>query len=268
MIRRGCLRAITLAGLLLASAGAAAQTPSDPLRMVFFPFPPFNYTTEQGDVRGDLVDLFRRMTNHLGVAADIREFPVARARAMIIAGEADVLLTNNSAAELRGHILSSPQPIDELVTQAFTLAPTLVVQSQDDLRGRTVILQQRFAYGGIRQFIENPANRVALTGEPPDSASGLRMLLARRGEIYIQYRNKFQEAVDEIKPTATIHAHTLSVIPIYINVSQRHPQAQALLDRLVAAHAVVSAASQRQPQPRSDIDPGLRGDGRRIGYGS
>ena len=237
-------RILLVAGLLVFGNGAAAQTLPDRLRMVFFPFPPFNYTDATGQARGDLVDLFRRMTAHLGIEADIREYPVARARTMVIAGEADVLLTNNSAPELRGHILSSPEPIDQLVTQAFTLTPGLALASQHDLRGRSVILQQRFSYGQLRQFVETPANGVTVVGDPPDSASGLRMLLARRADIFVQYQTKFKEATDEVRPTVPIYAHTLSVLPIHINVSRRLIHAEFVLERLIAAHSAVASPGQ------------------------
>ncbi|MDX2104618.1 MAG: transporter substrate-binding domain-containing protein [Alphaproteobacteria bacterium] len=245
--RRGVV-ACGLATLLTRpSLGQPAPGLTSPLRMVFFPFPPFNYVDAAGQPQGDLVVLFRRMCEHLGVESDVREFPVARARQMIINGEADVLLTNNAAPELQGHILSSSNPIDEIVIQAFTLDPTLRIRTLNDLRGRSVILQQRFAYGGIRTFIETPTNDVRITGEPNDTASGLRMLLARRGQIYVQYRNKLQEAQTEVGSSVELFSHTLNVISIYINVSARHPHAKLLLDRLVEAYAAV------RPQPgRSD----------------
>jgi hypothetical protein len=245
-------RVLIAIALLLATGPAEAQVLPDRLRMVFFPFPPFNYTDATGEVRGDLVDLFRRMTAHLGIEADIREYPVARARSLVIAGEADVLLTNNSAPELRGHILSSPQPIDQLVTQAFTLTPGLSLTSQQDLRGRSVILQQRFSYGQLRQFVETPANGVTVVGDPPDSASGLRMLLARRAEFFVQYQTKFKEATDEVRPTVPIYAHTLSVLPIHINVSRRIAHAEFVLERLIAAHTAVAPAGSAI---RSDSPP-------------
>jgi ABC-type amino acid transport substrate-binding protein len=211
--------------------------------MVFFPFPPFVHSDAEGRPIGTLVTLFTRMTRHLGVPATISEFPTQRARAMLIAGEADVMLTNNAAPELQGHILSSPEPIDRIVVKAFTLPGAPPIGGLEDLRGRTIVMQQRFTYGGIRQRLTDPSSAARLVGDAPDSASALRMLLAGRGEVLLQYDSVMAAAMAAAKPTVRPIGAILSLLPIHINVSRRSPDAAGLLDRLIAAHRAVAEQS-------------------------
>ncbi len=236
MIRRHRLFGWLVAalGMIATIPHAAAQAPS-PLKLVFFNFAPFYSVEGNQPPTGIYIDLFRAMAERAGFRPEVQELPTARARAALVDGSADVMLTNNTAPELQGRIVSSPQPIDRLITEAFSIGTDPGIRAPADLTGKSIVMQTRFSYGGLRTFVDAPANGVTLAGEAPNPAAGLRMLIAGRAPIYIQYRNLFEDAVREVRPTVQIRRSTINEIPVFINVTRARPDAQAVLDRLITA---------------------------------
>jgi polar amino acid transport system substrate-binding protein len=231
-------RSFTLgtAGSLITPAMSQAWAQNRPtLKMVFFNFAPFYWVEGNQPPQGLYIELFNQMAERAGFRPEVQELPTARARAALIDGSADVMLTNNTAPELQGKILSSPEPIDRLITEAYAIGSDPGIRSQADLAGKSVIMQQRFSHGGLRGFVDTAANQVTVAGEAPNPIAGLRMLLAGRAPIYIQYRNLFDSAVREVRPTADIKRSTINEIPVFINVTRARPDAQQVLDQLVRA---------------------------------
>ncbi|MFX9035002.1 hypothetical protein ABTN36_18515, partial [Acinetobacter baumannii] len=64
-----------------------------------------------------------------------------------------------------------------------------------DLDGRDVIVQLAFAYGGIRDYVDDPRHRITVVGQSTDIATGVKMLAQGRATYLIQYRNNFRAAV-------------------------------------------------------------------------
>jgi ABC-type amino acid transport substrate-binding protein len=239
----GCLvRYVCLcSALTLSLMSVANATEPTRLRMVFFPFPPFVFSDETGAPRGELVDRFRAMCRIAGFTPEFFEAPAPRARQMIREGEADVLLTANTAPELAGAILSSAQPIDKLTVNVYSIGRDPDIRVRDDLAGKRVIVQQRFTYAGLREWMNNPANGVIIAGEAPDIESSVRMLVADRAPYLIQYRNNFDATVKKLKLTQDFRAIQLSSTVIYINVSRKTPEAESVLKRLSDADAEAQA---------------------------
>ncbi|MDX2104617.1 MAG: transporter substrate-binding domain-containing protein [Alphaproteobacteria bacterium] len=243
---RGLFRLLVVSVLLSMSKAEVARAETAPLphtvRMVFFSFPPFNFSDGDGVPRGHLIDQFQRMIAVAGLAGSMQEFPVGRARAMLIDGRADVMLTNDTASELQGHIFSSAEPIMMIVIEVVSLQSLSSLTIPDMLKGRSVILQERYHYSGIMDILTNPENAVRVSGFARDAVSGLRILLAGRSDLYIQYHNHVDDAIARLNVTQPLYRYPVSRIPVYINVSKRVPYAQALLDTLVDAFTKINAS--------------------------
>lgn len=109
--RRSFLGGLTVVGTLL---GRPALGVPATFRMVYFgDFAPFSQIDASGRVRGLFVDAVQSLLHdRLGMEAEHRAFPWARAQAMVRSGEADGFITVPTPERL-SYVLASARPLFE-----------------------------------------------------------------------------------------------------------------------------------------------------------
>ena len=65
-----------LAGLCLSSLGVASERTL--VRFAYLEFPPFSYTDDQGQARGEIIVIIRQLLQQAGYPAEFRSLPGAR----------------------------------------------------------------------------------------------------------------------------------------------------------------------------------------------
>ncbi|MDX2102201.1 MAG: transporter substrate-binding domain-containing protein [Alphaproteobacteria bacterium] len=236
---------------LIAAGAATVGTPhlagaqSTELRLGFFPFPPFN-SMVAGRPTGSVIDQFSALAQEAGYTWRAEEVPVLRLRADMARGALNVAIITNRYPDLQTTTIWSKEPVDEVILEAYSVGRSPDISKNEDLAGKSVILNLGYSYAGVRPFIEDTANRVAIAGEAPTPEAALRMLQAGRAPILLHYRGSIREAQRTVQ-VPNLQSSVLQRIPIFIVVSKATPNAEKVLADLEAALAKLKANGRITP---------------------
>lgn len=226
------LLALVCSSLIAGSHPAHAQTAPEPLRAGYYEIPPYLETVD-GKLAGRLFDIWEGLATKLGLSYIPVNLPPARLVKSVAEGDVDISLLPISFPELAGRVLTSKQPVEHIVLEAYTTYPSLPVTRIQDLIGKSVILQQGFGYGGLVNFLRAPENRIKIVGTVPSAESGVRMLTAERGDVLLHYR----PAIDKLRTQMDLSgltANVLSAVPVHVVLSKSVPNSEALMARIDA----------------------------------
>jgi len=180
--RRRLIQASTLA--LLPGAGWATATP---FRMAYFEtYSPLSYRAENGTLRGILVDILEEILGRqMGVPIQHAGYPWLRAQMMAKLGAADAICTIATATRLE-YAVASSEVVVAAPRRIFVRAdnPMLAdLQQVRDLAGLKQLGPTVVSYTGNGWGAENLTGFKVVSGT--DYESGLKMLIAKRGDVMI-----------------------------------------------------------------------------------
>lgn len=235
------LRSLTLACMVIA-ARVAATDPSyaqtDPLSFIGPEFPPYYEYDAHGRMGGTLVDAFARLAAEADIAwAPAGLLPTRRALELLAQGAYDVsLLVKNPILDASGMIVSTTSPIGTLTLNLYSKDPLPESAGRDAMIGKTVLAMLGYGYGGMRSWLDDPANSVAVE-DIRDDVTGIRMLLAGRADYALLYDANRENAREVLGDAVEdLHVVTLQSIPFYIHINESTvPNARELIDRFEEA---------------------------------
>jgi len=180
--RRRLVQAAALS--LLPGAGRAAGAP---FRMAYFEtYSPLSYRDEKGGLRGILVDILDDVIGkQMGLAVQHLGYPWLRAQMLARQGDVDAICTIATAARLE-YALASSEVVVAAPRRIFVRAdnPMLAdLQQVRDLAGLKQLNPVVVTYAGNGWGTENLAGFNVAVGL--DYESGLKMLIAKRGDVMI-----------------------------------------------------------------------------------
>jgi len=221
------------------AGGAQTVWAEDRLRLVGPVFPPYYDTDADGRLTGDIVDLFDLIAGEAGFAWDGYLAPARRGAHDLLTGTADVTIAvDNPILSGSGKMLRSRSPVAMLILNAYVRPEDLErFDGLDSLAGLAVSARRGYGYGGLRAWLDDPANRVRVH-EFERADSGLRMVETGRADAVLLYDVNYREAVERYGYSGPLVAATVQHLPLYIHLSKAGVAApQAVLARLEQAHA-------------------------------
>ena len=242
MPRSFCLAllAILYCGFSHAATPAAAR----PLVQVgYYEFPPYSYTNSQGQPRGAILQLSKRLLEHAGYRAQLRSYPSARLYNALQDGSVQVWPGAPGKVELREHTLETRTLLGEIVLNLYFRRDTLMPRLPEDLKGRGVIMISGYTYWQpVNEMLNDPQLAVQQHRTGTHTAA-LEMLQRRRGDFLLDYQTPVEQARKRLGMSELPFVQ-LQRIPLKLIVSSHAPGAEALRDALDRAYAELQAAGE------------------------
>lgn len=250
MYRLNCLFLLCL--LLPAQfshAGAAPVRKELPVVKVgFYEFPPSIYTDENGQARGPMVDLARRMLERAGYRAEFRSLPSARLYNGLIDGSVQLWAGATGKPALQDHTIETRRPLSEVTMNLYFRPDTPPPQIPEGLAGRDVILISGYNYWpSVSRLLEDPQLGI-VTHSTSTHTAALEMLQRRRGDFIIDYQIPVNEARKELN-MPELPFVVLERMPIRYIISRKTPNARKLRDALDRAYDEMKAAGEDMSLP-------------------
>lgn len=247
-MRRVHLRHILAFGLALCLVGSAygphAQA-QDRQKAIEYAYPDLPVWTlkedENGTALSPFVDFARDLFKEAGVPFSAAAYPPKRLYSRVVSGESAFSILVN-APILEKCCLRSEKPVGHLHINVYSMKGTPRITSQDDLRGKTVVLMHGYTYGKLRAFLEQDAPATEVL-----NASEYRELFAPffqhrqealDRELYaVSYAGPSEEIMSELSQhSATsrgdIQTDVLFKVPVNLVLSKSYPGAGELMGRL------------------------------------
>src|SRR5690606_30695168 len=168
------------------------------VKVGFYEFPPSIYTDEDGNAKGPVVSLVRRMMARAGYRAEFRSLPSARLYNGLIDGSVHLWAGATGQPALREHTLETRRALSEVTTNLYFRPDTPPPQIPDGLARRDVILISGYSYWpSVSRLLETPELGI-VTHSTSTHTAALEMLRRRRGDFIIDYQIPVNEARKEL----------------------------------------------------------------------
>jgi ABC-type amino acid transport/signal transduction systems, periplasmic component/domain len=226
---RRALAAGVLGAVLGLGAFGAADAQAQGIKLGYVEFPPYTQT-EGGVAKGSLIEAFDKAAKAAGIAYTAESAPARRLFAGIAEGEFHVFLGIKSVKDFEGTTLVSAAPISRIELNAYGVGDAPAVKAKEDLTGKAVIALNGYSYGGWRTWMEDPANKVQIV-EARTADQALQLLQAGRAPVLLQYSLPMQQALGG-KAAPDLKAAPVQTLDVYVVVSKKAPDAEALLAKL------------------------------------
>jgi ABC-type amino acid transport substrate-binding protein len=209
------------------------------LQIGVFNFPPYYIVDSNDEVKGGLyVEMLRNIMDRAGLEHSFISYPPKRLYHNLGKGNIQIWLGTLGVAEYEGKTLVSPVKIADINLMVYTNdSKTVLPSSIEGLKGRSVITIFGYNYGGLIQFLEDPAN--SITCEPAKSHDAAFMMLKiGRSNLLLDYH---EPASDSIKKTdlPDLRYSPIQKIPLHLHVSKAVSNADEIMKKLMKAYAEI-----------------------------
>ncbi len=203
-------------------------------------FPPFAVIEKSGKYGGIMVDLLEKVLKNARISYKITPFPQKRAFKNLATGDIDIYMGIKGVPAYEGKVLFSQEAVSDIDLRAYCLKGTPLIQTNDQLKGKSVIVIMGYGYGGLIRYLKDPANRISL--DPTTThVLAFRKLRANRADYVLDYRRPATMAIKQEGMAEEVDSSTLAKLNIYFIVSKKTPEAQHLMKRLEAAYRTLKA---------------------------
>lgn len=200
----------------------------------YIEFPPYYYTDEKGKAQGHLIDLANNIAREAGYAIDYIPLPTKRALLSVANGEVDLWFGLSTIDVYKDNVLISEHPIDRLELRVYSTKDMKDFHDKRDLIGKSVVILRGYSYGGLLDFIEDPANKI-YTIRVTSHDQALSVLATRNIDYMIDYA-RIVESAREKYPVQNLKSRVLSTLDVHINLSKKMENAEKVLERLDKAY--------------------------------
>lgn len=218
--------------LIFSSIALADDRPS--LTFGYIEFPPYYYTDEKGGAQGHLIALANDIAKEAGYDIEYIPLPTKRALLSVANGEIDLWFGLSTIDVYKDHVLISEHPIDRLELRVYSTKDMEGFHNKYDLIGKSVVILRGYSYGGLLDFIEDPANKI-YTIRVTSHDQALSVLATRNIDYMIDYA-RIVESAREKYPVPTLKSRVLSTLDVHINLSNKMDNAKKVLERLGEAY--------------------------------
>lgn len=192
--------------------------------------PPRAYTNEKGKFDGYYQRLLSVLFKKAGMSWDSASLPAPRLIANLNAGHTNfsILVKNHALDQC---CLYSEKPVwnDEL--RVYYVGNKQAIRKKEDLIGKHLIVMSGFSYGGLIDFIKDPANRIDIE-TAGTHASAFAMLDSGRADYLLNYDEPARAEGLVKSPVANLRSDVLDVVHMYFVIAKSYPDAAGVLKRL------------------------------------
>lgn len=211
-----------------------AAPPERPVVVGFYDFPPSIYTDANGEPKGPMVEVVRKVFERAGYPWEPRSLPSARIYAGLVDGSVQVW-AGAPKPQLDGKVLVGRSRLSEVELNLYHRPGTPAPRIPEDLEGRALVVINGYTYfPGINRYLDDPTLRIEKRATRTHT-SALEMLMRQRGDYLLDYAIAIDAAAAELGVEAPPHVQ-LQRIPMYFVVTRQQPEAAAMLERLDAAY--------------------------------
>ncbi len=207
---------------------------AEPLRVGVLDFPPFFVVKNESDVSGILADIIRKTLDKAGVKYVVSGFPPKRLYLNLADGTTQLFMGIRGVPDYEGHVLYSNIKIEEIEVRLYTLKDKPLLSSLNDLKGKKVITQRGYSYGGMLTFLEDPRNNISV--DPTDGHDLLFKKLIRGRADYLLDYNQPAESVIKRDKITDLKYSIINKLKVQFIISKKTPDAENLLKKIDAAY--------------------------------
>ena len=180
-----CCTALLVAALAAPTAASASE--GKPLEFGYINLPPFGYTNKEGEHKGYLVDVSRRVFQAMDQPVHFAQRPATRLYRQLDSGRTAFTLGAANLHRLTANAVESSEPAARLTLSLYRRKDTDPISSLSQLRGEHVVLMKGYSYGSLGPFFRKEANATQIT-EARTHKSALRMIQFRRADYLLNYQ--------------------------------------------------------------------------------
>lgn len=219
----------------------SASSYSAPLEIGALNFPPYyvveNDTTVTG---GYYIDMLKQVFEKAGVEYTFKGYPAKRLYMNLGNGTTQVWMGTLGVAEYEGKTLVSPKKLAEINLAVYSTGPAdSIPKSIDDLKGKSVITIFGYNYGGAIKFLDDPQNKIKTEPSKTHDAA-FKMLQAGRAPFVLDYIEPASEVLSKLN-IPDIKKNEIKSLGMFIHISNKVPDAQAIMDKLMKAYDELKA---------------------------
>ena len=217
-----------LLSILLMSAEAVAATDSEPLEFGYIHLPPFGYTDDEGQPRGYLVELARRVFTAMDQPVSFVQHPAARLYRQMDSGETAFTLAAANLHRLQTTAVEADEPAITLTLTLYRRKDTQPVSDAEQLKGRHVVLMKDYSYGQLGRFFEAESDAMRIT-EARTHKSALQMIQFGRADYLLNYQTPADTTIAQ-QGLSGLARDVIGRVEVHFFVSKALENAQALAD--------------------------------------
>lgn len=187
--------------------------------------------SSNGEPNNPLLHLAAAILNKAGIPWHAKTYPANRLFKYLQDGTSNFSILVQAPA-LQECCIFSRKPILAIELRAYWLGNKTPITNRNQLIGKSVITIRGYSYGGLRDFINDPENRITLN-EASTHQAALQMLLRKRADYLIDYTGPADEVVAAAQ-TKEIESSTLSRENVHLILAKSYPDAPKVMARLEA----------------------------------
>lgn len=199
----------------------------------YIEFPPYTYTNKQGEAEGIELELADKLVSSAGYQFETTSLPATRLIYYLKYGLVDIMIGLDTHPKLNEIALVSKKVLATIKLNTYFIGKKTPITTSQDLVNKKIIIMRGYNYGGLIDFILDKKNNVQYQTTKSHS-SGFNMLLSKRADYFLAYQQPSQKSLDK-SSIQNLHLTNLSKLPIYLIVSKKTPNAQAVFNRLEQA---------------------------------
>ncbi len=186
-------------------------------------------TKPNGKVDNPLVKVAEALFDKANIPLKANQYPAARMFKKLQSGEADFSILVNSPL-LDQCCLVSPDPVTTTELRVYFKHTADPIYSEDGLIGKEIITLRGYSYGPLKNFIQNPSNKIKLN---PTSTheSAFSMLNADRASYLVNYKQPAIETLEK-NPIDGVRYSILRQIDLYLVLNKQYPNAERVMSEL------------------------------------
>lgn len=230
-----------LSAFVMSCIISAVPAKAAPIEIGALDFPPYYVVENNTDIKGGLlVDWLKMMCEKAGIEYTLKGYPPKRLYTNVGDGTTNLWLGTLGVAEYEGKTLVSPKQLIDIHLEVYTLGDEASLpKTVDDLKGKSLITIFGYNYAGVLKFLNDPANNIK-TEPAKTHENAFKMLQVGRAPFVLDYKEPASDTLAKINIPG-IKKSTIKVVPLYINISNKTPDAQALMDKLMKAYDELKA---------------------------
>ena len=224
---RYSLKVLLITALILAAQVAQAKT--EPLEFGYIELPPFGYTSDEGEARGYLARLSKRVFRGMDLPVHYQQHPATRLYHQLKSGKTALTMGPEGLHQLRRAAVESKEPAITLTLAIYHRQDTDPVFYVDDLKGKRVVLMQGYSYGRLRRFFEEEGDSMHIS-YARTHISALKMLLYGRADYLLNYQIPADTVIAR-NGLGGLKSQVVGKTPIHLFVSRKIEGAERITEQ-------------------------------------
>ena len=184
---------------------------------------------ERGEPNNPLLPVASAILSKAGIPWHAKVYPANRLFKNLQEGTSNFAILVQASA-LQACCIFSHKPIAQIELRTYWQGTKTPITDRNQLIGKSVITIRGYSYGGLRDFINKPENRVTVN-EASTHQAALQMLLHKRADYLINYTGPASEVIAD-SLAKDIESSTLSRENVHLILAKSYPDATNVMARM------------------------------------